>query len=104
MKKLVLATLIASLPLKPAFAACGWRGITATVMVLTITSAPTGLTMLYLGYCRDEVLNLQEAAIQYKMTGEMSELLKASIVEAKQINDQLTEDQIVDKFINFQVE
>ncbi|MBO9666072.1 MAG: hypothetical protein J7501_04605 [Bdellovibrio sp.] len=106
MKKALLVILISTLPLQPAFAGaiedldCKAASVLGTLMILSITSAPTGTGILMEEGCKSTLLILQEDSIQYKMTGEMSELLQASVLEAQKSVNQLTEDQIVDKFLS----
>ncbi|MBO9665648.1 MAG: hypothetical protein J7501_02405 [Bdellovibrio sp.] len=109
MKKYILATVLTLGMTSTAFAnKCGYssdEGWIALLMLSSIVSAPTGMTILVSGgNCRDEILNLREDAFKYKMTGEMSEVLKANIESGKKAKPDLTEEQLVNKFMSMQVE
>jgi hypothetical protein len=74
--------------------ACTW----GFALLATITSAPTG-TLNIFWYCRDEVLALQQDAIQYKITGQASPLLQSTIQSVREKDSSVNPEDIVNKII-----
>lgn len=68
------------------------------IVVGVITSAPLLTTTAFMP-CRDEMLNLQEAAVAYRMSGEMSPVLRSSI-DAVQKEQNLSAETIIDRLLN----
>ena len=82
------------------------EGVLGWFAIVTITSAPTGTTVLLSSNClnRDAILNLKDAAIEYRMTGEMNPILLEGLREGKKASPELTEEQILSKFIHMTVQ
>lgn len=89
---------------------CDTAGVAEAVLgwfaLVTITSAPTGTTVLVSSQCgyRDAFLNLKDAAIEYRMTGEMNPILLEGLREGQEASPELTEEQILNKFIHMNVQ
>lgn len=96
--KIILATVMLLSTLSTqAHAYCDYAEAYGLVMIATITSAPTGTTILLMGdnACRrDEILNVKEDAIAYGMTGETSPLLQVAIEQVQKSNPGLSADEI----------
>lgn len=100
MKSMVLAAATLTALAAPQAKACSDADLLVGLyMVMTITSAPTGTTILAAGNCRDEMLNVQEAAVAYRMSGEMSPVLQSSI-DAVQKEQNLSAEAIIDRLVN----
>jgi hypothetical protein len=70
------------------------------LMIASITSAPTGTSMLISnGGFRDEVLAVQQDAINYKITGEASPLLKSAVQSVLDHGSVLSSEEIVNKIV-----
>ena len=110
MKKMILALFVFSnLLAYSAQASCGCSGggseiceVAPYIMMLSITSAPTGTLMLTSDgiACRDEFLGVREEAVRYKVTGEASPLLQSMVTSIKKVETHLTSEQIISKIIS----
>jgi hypothetical protein len=91
-KLLVLSGIVASLVLPQTAKAgsCEYGAFYAFAMIVTVTSAPTGTTMLTTDSCREEVLAVREDAQQFQITGEETPLLKSIFKDAKAIQPEMS--------------
>jgi hypothetical protein len=104
MKKLIISALILIGSMQSAQASqCDFVGFYGYALILTITFAPTGTTILVDSNCRQEALVLKEDALKFRLTGEASTYLQESVKAGRQANPELSEDQVVDKFIKVNV-
>ena len=100
MKSMVLAAATLTALAAPQAKACSDADlIVGLYMVLTITSAPTGTTVLAAANCRDEMLNVQDAAVEYRMSGNMTPVLQSSI-DAVQKEQNLSAETIIDRLVS----
>lgn len=70
------------------------------LMIASITSAPSGTSMLISnGGFREEVLAVQQDAINYKITGDASPLLKSAVQSVLDQGSALSSEEIVNKIV-----
>lgn len=81
---------------------CYTGEVAAYIMILSVTSAPTGSTLLTVNSfdCRDQILNVKEDAIGYMMTGQVSPILESAITEVKKMRPEMDEEDIISGFFN----
>lgn len=80
--------------------------LVAVMMIGTVTLAPTGTTFLTTGAiaCRDRALILKEDATEYRMSGQMTPVLKSGIEAAQKHFSDLDEETIVSKLIDAKID
>ena len=71
------------------------------LFIASITSAPTGTLMLISGdaFFRDEVLAVQQEALNYKITGEASPLLRSAVQSVLDKGSDLSAEEIINKIV-----
>lgn len=74
------------------------------LMILTVTSAPTGTSMLFCQAHREVALNLKESALKYQMTGTADAILLEGLEVAQKTNPELSADAVIEKLINLKME
>jgi F420-0:gamma-glutamyl ligase-like protein len=111
MSKLLVGFFISFSALQPAHASyCDNAGILPVMLgyfaIATITSAPTGTTLVLTSECsfRDAVLNLKDTAVEYRMTGEVSPILLEGLREGHAASPELSDEEIINKFIHVNVQ
>jgi len=108
-KTLVILSILGSIILPQASLAareeiCTIAPYLAGVGILSVTSAPTGTTLL-LGIstdnedCRDELLLAREDALKYRFTGELTPFLQQQLREVEAIDASISIEQIINGLI-----
>jgi hypothetical protein len=102
--KILFATLfiaaMGSAQMAQAASGCDLIDASAPVAKFFYTTYPTTATTYISMDCRLEALNVKEDALKYRMTGEASELLRGVVQRQHQLAPELSENQIIEKFIN----
>lgn len=86
---------------------CNDLTVLGTVLILSVTSAPTGTSVFTTGsvngcYNRDMILNVKEDAVTYGMTGEVSPLLHQAVEAVKLSKPEMSDEAIAQSFVNIQ--
>ncbi|MBK7891635.1 MAG: hypothetical protein IPJ84_12595 [Bdellovibrionales bacterium] len=98
LNSMILAAATLTVLAGPQAKACGGNDF-LVLLPMMITSGPTGTTFVERLCHRDELLNLQEAAVAYRMSGEMSPVLQSSI-DAVQKEQNLSAETIIDRLVS----